>query len=95
VRYILRIISRLTKESTGTRRVKFQVKPSAHKSFNDGIQARLQGLVVSTAGVRNWYVDGRSGRNTLIWPGRQLAFWWARCVRGVRWGDFEVENKEV
>lgn len=92
VEYIVRLISRLAHESTATKPVKVQVRPSAHKSFNDWIQARMQGLVY-TAKVRNWYIDSRSGRNTLIWPGSQLAFWWSRCVRNVRWGDFEIERK--
>ncbi|KAK3298714.1 uncharacterized protein B0H64DRAFT_439154 [Chaetomium fimeti] len=92
VEYILRVIARLAKNATTTKGVKVQVKPTAHKSFNDWIEAKMQNLVY-TAKVRNWYVDSRSGRNTLIWPGSQLAFWWSRCVKNVRWGDFEVEWK--
>ncbi|KAK4194381.1 hypothetical protein QBC40DRAFT_319904 [Triangularia verruculosa] len=94
VEYILRIISRLAKESAATKGVKVQVMPSAHKFFNDWIQARMQGLIYTT-NVRNWYIDSRSGRNTLIWPGTQLAFWWSRCVRNVCWGDFEIERKDL
>jgi len=94
VEYILRVISRLAKESTATKRVKAQVIPSAHKSFNGWVQAKMQGLVY-TPNVRNWYVDSRSGRNTLIWPGTQLAFWWSRCVRKIRWSDFEIERKDL
>ncbi|KAH6854758.1 hypothetical protein B0I37DRAFT_422569 [Chaetomium sp. MPI-CAGE-AT-0009] len=92
VEYILRVITRFAKVSTPAKGVKLQVKPSAHKSFNDGIQVKMQDLV-HTEDVRNWYVDSRSGRNTLIWPGTQLAFWWSRCVKKVRWGDFEIERK--
>jgi hypothetical protein len=96
VDYILRILGPiLSKEADSliSKRVKVQVKPSAHRSFNDWIQKRMQGLVYTSA-VRNWYMDGRSGRNTLIWPGSQLEFWWSRSVRGVRWGDYEVERRE-
>jgi hypothetical protein len=93
VEYILRIISRLAKEPTATKEVKIQIKPSAHWSFNDWIQDKMQDLVYTTK-VRNWYVDSRSGQNTLIWPGTQLAFWWSRCVRSVRWSDFDIGRKE-
>ncbi|KAG7285860.1 hypothetical protein NEMBOFW57_008154 [Staphylotrichum longicolle] len=48
VEYILRLISRLVKEPMETKGVKVQVMPSAHKSFNDWIQARMQGLVYTT-----------------------------------------------
>lgn len=94
VKYILRVVSRLMRESTAKERVKVKVRPSAHKSFNDWVQAKIQGLVY-TANVRNWYIDSRTGRNTLIWPGTQLAFWWSRCVNNVRWSDFEVESREI
>ncbi|KAL8341211.1 hypothetical protein RB601_005734 [Gaeumannomyces tritici] len=92
VEYILRVIARIVRESTATKGVKLQVRPSAHQSFNDWIQTRMQGLVY-TANVRTWYIDGRSGRNTLIWPGTQLEFWWLRCVRKIRWSDFEIGKK--
>ncbi len=92
VEYILRVIGHLAKESTVTKGVKVQVLPNAHQSFNDCIQTRMQGLVY-TANVRNWYIDSRSGRNTLIWPGTQLEFWWSRCMRKVRWSEFEIETK--
>lgn len=96
VEYILRILGPiLSKEADPlvSKRVKVQVKSTAHKSFNDWIQEKMKGLVY-TADARNWYIDGRSGRNTLIWPGSQLGFWWSRVVRGVRWGDYEVERRE-
>lgn len=72
---------------------RIQVRPSAQGSFNNWIQAKMQGLIY-TANVQNWYVDRRSGRNTLIWPGTQLSFWWSRCVRKPRWSDFEIESRD-
>jgi hypothetical protein len=74
VAYILRVVSG-TDSTTPTERVKIQITPSAqHRGFNVGIQERMRRLVYMP-GVRSWYVDGRSGRNTLVWPGTQGAFW--------------------
>jgi hypothetical protein len=90
------VVSRLAGEkdaTTPTESVKIEITPSAHRGFNEGIQERMRRLVY-TPDVRSWYVDRRSGRNTLVWPGTQWAFWWSRCVRKVRWGDFEVERRE-
>lgn len=96
VEYILQMLGTIISEeedSLISKRVMVQVRSNAHSSFNDWIQERMQGLVY-TSDVRNWYIDRRSGRNTLIWPGTQLEFWWSRSVRGVRWGDYEVERRE-
>ncbi|POR31065.1 Uncharacterized protein TPAR_08733 [Tolypocladium paradoxum] len=93
VEYILRLIDPLIDEDTKTpRRASIQVKEAAQRVFNNRIQADMQGLVY-TADVGNWYFDKRSGRNTLIWPGTQWAFWWSRCIRKPNWCDFDIAYK--
>ncbi|KAK2591269.1 hypothetical protein QQS21_011050 [Conoideocrella luteorostrata] len=90
VEYILRIMSPFLKNSGVFKGRSIQVSAMAQERFNNWIQAKLCGLVY-TARVENWYTDKGSGRNTLIWPGSQLAFWWSRCVRKPRWKDFETK----
>jgi hypothetical protein len=68
-----------------------EVRAAVHDEFNSGLERRIDGLVLS-GDVRNWYVDERTGRNTLVWPGTQLEFWISRCVRPVRWEDWEVDE---
>ncbi|KAK3177469.1 hypothetical protein K4F52_009760 [Lecanicillium sp. MT-2017a] len=69
-----------------------EVSAAAQTLFNEWIQAKMKQLVY-TADVRSWYVDRRSGQNTLIWPGSQLSFWWSRCVKKPQWGDFEIKRR--
>lgn len=64
---------------------------SFHTIFNTWIQSRLQGLVYKSD-VPNWYTDKRTGRNTLIWPGSLIEFWWLRCVRKVNGAHFEFQD---
>ncbi|KAL3492494.1 hypothetical protein BJX62DRAFT_236093 [Aspergillus germanicus] len=87
VHYILRVIHSLLRGPA--RRI--EVRAAAHDQFNSGLERRLDGLVLS-GDVRNWYVDERTRRNTLVWPGTQLEFWISRCVRRVRCDDWEMEE---
>jgi hypothetical protein len=96
--HLLPANSKSTKNGDKTEfgKVKITVTPTAHKTFSNDIEARMRRFVGphSVPGVRSWYVDARTGRNTLTWPGSQFEFWWGRCVKGVRWGDFEVVVKD-
>ncbi|KAM0252769.1 hypothetical protein ACHAQJ_007607 [Trichoderma viride] len=91
VEYILRLISQAPGGFVPSNRVRIEVKSSSQIAFNEWIQSQMQRLVY-TADVPNWYIDARSGRNTLIWPGSQLAFWWSRCRRRLAWEDFDVQT---
>lgn len=71
------------------KRASIQVKESAQRAYNNRIQIKMQGLVYR-AEVGNWYIDKKSGRNTLIWPATQLAFWWSRCVKKPDWSHFDI-----
>ena len=63
---------------------------SAERSYNEGIQRNLKGLIYTEA-VRTWYIDPKTGKNTLVWPGSQMAFWWSRCVRAIDWKHWKIE----
>ncbi|KAL1958499.1 hypothetical protein VTO42DRAFT_4363 [Malbranchea cinnamomea] len=98
VDYILRLLRplllpRSNRGCTADRHVgSIEVRSEAQERFNRRIQRKLDKLVCSSNGaVRNWYVDERTGRNTLIWPGTQLEFWVTRCVLPVRWSDFAID----
>jgi hypothetical protein len=65
-------------------------KEKAEREFNEKIQQKLQNLVYTKA-VSTWYINPDTGKNTLIWPGSQMAFWWSRCVKWVQWKDWTIE----
>jgi cation diffusion facilitator CzcD-associated flavoprotein CzcO len=54
--------------------VSAEVRPAAQRRFNEGLQRRL-GRTVWASGCKSWYLDAR-GRNTTLWPGFTLEFWW-------------------
>ena len=51
-----------------------RVDPRAERAYTDEIAAAAASTRWMTGGCRNWYVDDRSGRLTLLWPGTVDAF---------------------
>lgn len=51
-----------------------RVDPIAEAAYTDEIAAAARTTPWLTGGCRNWYVDERSGRLTLLWPGTVDAF---------------------
>lgn len=51
-----------------------RVRPDAETAYTDEIAEAAASTPWLTGGCRNWYVDGRSGRLTLLWPGTVQAF---------------------
>jgi cation diffusion facilitator CzcD-associated flavoprotein CzcO len=51
-----------------------RVDPAAERAYTDEIAAAAATTAWMTGGCRNWYVDERSGRLTLLWPGTVDAF---------------------
>lgn len=51
-----------------------RVDPAAERAYVDEVQAAAASTPWLTGGCRNWYVDDRSGRLTLLWPGTVDAF---------------------
>lgn len=68
-----------------------EVKRSAEQAFNRDLECRLKGLVY-TQSVSSWYIDEQTGKNSLIWPGTQLEFWWSRCIKKIVWTDFRLRK---
>jgi hypothetical protein len=51
-----------------------RVRPEAENGYTAEIAAAAASTPWLTGGCRNWYVDPRSGRLTLLWPGTVQAF---------------------
>lgn len=51
-----------------------RVDPDAERAYSDAIDRAAASTPWITGGCRNWYVDDRSGRLTLLWPGTVAAF---------------------
>lgn len=51
-----------------------RVRPDAEKAYSARIDEAAATTPWMTGGCRNWYVDDRSGRLTLLWPGTVDAF---------------------
>lgn len=51
-----------------------RVDPAAEQAYTAQIDAAAASTPWITGGCRNWYVDERSGRLTLLWPGTVRAF---------------------
>ncbi|GAB3603537.1 flavin-containing monooxygenase [Microbacterium aureliae] len=51
-----------------------RVDPAAEAAYTDEIAEAAASTPWMTGGCRNWYVDERSGRLTLLWPGTVDAF---------------------
>lgn len=51
-----------------------RVDPEAERAYTGEIAAAAASTRWMTGGCRNWYVDERSGRLTLLWPGTVDAF---------------------
>ena len=51
------------------------VTAEAERRDNEWIQRASRGLVWMT-GCTSWYVDARTGRNTMLYPDWQFKYWW-------------------
>ncbi|KAF3210387.1 hypothetical protein TWF106_010683 [Orbilia oligospora] len=84
VRYISRLLQPLLAPTqTQSTKCKIQVKQNAYDEYNKWVQTELSGLVY-TPKVGNWYIDRKTGKNTLIWPGSQFRFWWSMCITPIK-----------
>jgi cation diffusion facilitator CzcD-associated flavoprotein CzcO len=50
------------------------VKPEAERRYNGGLQERLR-RTIWASGCASWY-QTRAGKNTTLWPGLTVGFWW-------------------
>lgn len=69
------------------------VRPAAEAAYTDEIAAAAASTPWLTGGCRNWYVDDRSGRLTLLWPGTVQAF--HERLTGTDGSEFEPAHTPV
>ena len=78
VQHVMSCLRLLAREHAGT----IEVRASALRRFNDGIQRRLRHAVWSTGGCKSYYLDAE-GVNRALWPGFSFEYW-ARTRRARR-----------
>ncbi len=61
------------------------VHAGAQHAYVEEMDRRSAATVWTSGGCSNWYVDERSGRQTLLWPGRAAEF-------RERYGEFDPES---
>ncbi|MBD8205743.1 NAD(P)/FAD-dependent oxidoreductase [Microbacterium sp. CFBP 8790] len=70
-----------------------RVRPEVEAAYTDEIAAAAASTPWLTGGCRNWYVDDRSGRLTLLWPGTVQAF--HERLAGTDGSEFEPARTPV
>lgn len=87
---VLRLMAPIVKPNLiGKRGDSVMVKADAEESYNTWLQAKAKQLVWAT-GCTSWFIDPKSGRNTIMYPDWQFMYWW-NCLM-VQWGDFEYKK---
>ncbi|KAJ8128130.1 hypothetical protein O1611_g5506 [Lasiodiplodia mahajangana] len=91
--YITRILRGVWGKNLAKRTDAVSVMPmaEAETQFNITLQRDIEGLIYTSA-INSWYINEETGKNTLIWPGTQVSFWWSRCVTAIRWWDWSVKR---
>jgi cation diffusion facilitator CzcD-associated flavoprotein CzcO len=84
-----RYAARALREHPAVRRV----RPEAETAYTAAIDAAAAATPWLTGGCRNWYVDPRSGRLTLLWPAPVDAF--RRVLDGATGAEFEPPHELV
>ncbi|KAH8653100.1 hypothetical protein BGZ60DRAFT_387004 [Tricladium varicosporioides] len=91
--YITRLLSgfwsRIGNKKSGNAYIMPTVE--AETRFNGEIQKGIKGLIYTNQ-VNTWYINKNTGKNTLVYPGTQMSFWWSRCMRGIQWGDWFIKR---
>ncbi|MCM3503279.1 NAD(P)/FAD-dependent oxidoreductase [Microbacterium sp. P26] len=70
-----------------------RVRPAAEAAYTAEIDAAAASTPWMTGGCRNWYVDSRSGRLTLLWPGTVQSF--RERLTGADGSEFEPAHTPV
>jgi cation diffusion facilitator CzcD-associated flavoprotein CzcO len=83
VQHVMSCLRLLAREHAET----IEVRASALRRFNSGIQRRLRRAVWSEGGCTSWYLDA-DGVNRALWPGFSFEYW-AR-TRRARLADYVI-----
>jgi cation diffusion facilitator CzcD-associated flavoprotein CzcO len=84
VDYILGALQTLGNEPN----IALEVCSGVERAYNARIQRRLSRAVWTAGGCKSWYLDPRSGRNTVLWPG--FAFRFRQATRVFRREDYDT-----
>lgn len=84
--YVVRALALRDRASGGALRV----RPEAEQAYTAEIAAAAASTPWLTGGCRNWYVDDRSGRLTLLWPGTVQAF--RERLAAADGSEFDIEH---
>ena len=87
--YVVRALAERDRRPDRTLRV----RPEAEAAYTDEIAAAAASTPWLTGGCRNWYVDERSGRLTLLWPGTVQSF--RERLTGTDGSEFEPAHSPV
>ncbi|WP_394684981.1 flavin-containing monooxygenase [uncultured Microbacterium sp.] len=87
--YVVRALAERDRRPEGVLRV----RPEAEAAYTDEIDTAAASTPWMTGGCRNWYVDARSGRLTLLWPGTVQAF--RERLTGADGSEFEPAHSPV
>ena len=68
-----------------------EVRVEAQAGFNRRLN-RWMGRTVWLSGCKSWYLD-RNGRNTTLWPGFSIGYWWR--ARRVSMRDYRVTEGDT
>jgi cation diffusion facilitator CzcD-associated flavoprotein CzcO len=71
VHYIGQALRRMRRKRAG----RMEVTRSAQNAFAQDMDRRMDQSVWKGGGCMSWFLDPRTGRNTLLWPGYSTEFW--------------------
>ncbi|KAG8358011.1 hypothetical protein FVEN_g4440 [Fusarium venenatum] len=72
-----------------------EITTAAEQQDVHDVQEKAKGLVWAT-GCTSWFIDEKSGRNTIMFPDWQFMFWWRSVF--INWDDLEyrmVDEKNI
>lgn len=84
--YIARAIRATDRRGART----IEVAASAQRRFDDDMTRRMADSVWKRGGCQSWFLDKKTGRNTLLWPSYSTHFWW--LTRRLKKRDYRWEN---
>ena len=70
IRYVMEAIAAMKSDDLPV----LEIRRDVERTYNARLQERLAGTVWAS-GCRSWYLD-ENGRNTTLWPGYTLEYWW-------------------
>lgn len=84
--------SRALFPSLGTYPDTVVVKPGAESKDLAWVQDKAKQLVWAT-GCTSWFIDEKTGRNTIMYPDHQYMFWWRSLW--IPWRDFSYTRSKL